>query len=373
MEDVLFYDLRAVNARHEREFVDALERVNRTGRYLLGAEATRFEGEFAVAVGCAHAVAVGSGLDALRLVLESWITLGRLRPGDEVVVPGNSFVASALAVTQAGLIPRLADVARATRNLDAATLPAAVTPRTRAVMFVHLYGSTAGVEGIRQACASTDLLLIEDAAQAHGARTASGAAGAIGDAGAFSFYPGKNLGALADAGCVVTNDRHLAERVRVLANYGSHEKYVHEFAGTNSRMDEFNAAALSVRLRHLERDNEIRRAIAARYVAGIQNPLITLPSMPENPMSHVWHQFVVECDHRPSLLTHLASRKVGCLIHYPVAIHRQPPYVDAAVAAGGLPQVEALCAHVLSLPISPVMPDGDVERVIAAMNEYRGA
>ncbi len=370
MTRVPFLDLAGINGRFEREFIAAQSHVMRSGWFLHGDETRAFEDEFATWNGVRHCVGVANGYDALRLTLRAWMSLGRLESGDEVVVPANSFIASALAVTDAGLGVRFADVEPRTHNVSVASMAAAITPRTRVVMPVHLYGQLADIEHIRRLCLEQHLLLLEDAAQAHGARLGSAAAGSFGDAGVFSFYPAKNLGALGDAGCVVTGDRGLAERVRMLGNYGSAEKYEHAYRGVNSRIDELQAAFLRIKLKRLDRDNSRRREIALRYCAELAHPLVGTPVPPSEPSAHVWHLFVITTPHRDRLVRHLESSGIGTMIHYPRAIHRQTAYADVATQAGSLPVVERMQDEVLSLPISPILSDDDVGRVVAAVNRW---
>jgi dTDP-4-amino-4,6-dideoxygalactose transaminase len=369
---VPFLDVAGINARFRQPFAEAQARVLETGWFLRGTETQAFESEFAAWTGASHCVLVGNGYDALRLTLRAWISLGRLRPGDEVIVPANSFIASALAVDDAGLTVNLADVDANTFNLSAASVASAATPRTRAVMAVHLYGQLTDIDGIRAVCRERGLLLLEDAAQAHGARRSTGGAGTFGDAGAFSFYPAKNLGALGDAGCVVTDDADLAQRVRVLGNYGAATKYQHDLRGMNSRTDELQAAFLRVKLPLVDDDNERRRQISLRYRCAISNPLVVTPQSPADPSAHVWHLFVVKTAHRASLVEHLGQAAIETMVHYPKAIHRQPAYGDRFVGIEPLPVSEGLQDQVLSLPISPVMTDDQVDAVVEAVNGWRG-
>ncbi len=368
---VPFIDLARINARFQAELADAFARVSQSGRYLFGRETEAFEREFAAWNGSSHCVAVANGLDALRLTLRAWISLGRIAPGDEVVVPANSFIASALAVTESGLRLRLADVSPDTFNLTVESLTPALTERTRAVMPVHLYGQLADIERIRAVCHARGLLLLEDAAQAHGARAVSVNAGGFGHAGGFSFYPVKNLGALSDAGCIVTEDPELAERVRVLGNYGASRKYEHDFCGSNSRIDELQAAILSIKLKVLHHDNARRQKIARRYHEGLRHPLVRVPAEPSNPESHVWHLFVATTPHRASLARHLEAAHVETMIHYPRVIHQQVAYLGQMDSVDA-PVAERLQHEVLSLPISQVMDDSQVDYVIEAVNRWPG-
>lgn len=367
---VSFLDLRSVNARFASEYRQALDEVLASGRVLYGEQSMQFADEFATWNESPFCVPLANGLDALRLTLEAWLSLGRLQLGDEVIVPANSFVASALAVSESGLELVLADVDPETSCLSAATVAAALTPRTRVVMPVHLYGQVCSMDAIRALCAQNGILILEDAAQAHGASDRGIRAGNFGEAGAFSFYPSKNLGALGDAGCMVTRDRALADRVRSLGSYGSSEKYRHDYRGSNSRIDELQAAFLRIKLRALDRDNNVRRAIASRYTTAIEHPMIMLPHRPTDPAAHVWHLFVVRTAYRENLIAHLADHEIETMIHYPCAIHRQLAYRDAFDRVI-LPAAERLQDEVLSLPMSPVMTDDEVSHVISTINEWR--
>jgi dTDP-4-amino-4,6-dideoxygalactose transaminase len=367
--NVSFNDLRRVNARFA--IGDTIARVLRSGYYLYGAEVEAFEREFAEYVGTTHCVALANGLDALRLCLRAWISLGRLALGDEVLVPANSFFASALAATESGLSVRFIDVSPVTFNVTAETVGAVITDRSRALIPVHLYGQLADIERIQSLCRTANILMLEDSAQAHGARAASGCAGAFGDAGAFSFYPTKNLGALGDAGCIVTNDGALAARVRALANYGSSRKNHHEFFGANSRMDEIQAAILRLKLGTLDGDNDRRRAIARRYREAIRNPLVDVPAESAHSRAHVWHIFAVTTTFRESLSLYLAGRDIQTSVHYPCAIHQQPAYLSP-FDRPSVPISERLQHEVLSLPISPAMKSEEVDYVIETVNAWPG-
>ena len=366
---VPFINLRAVNARWNVR--GAVSDVLDSGIYLHGRETVAFEKEFASYTRNAHCVTLANGLDALRITLLAWISLGRLDRGDEVLVPANSFVASALAITQAGLEPRFMDVNPLTFNSSLENVQAAITRRTRAVMIVHLFGQLSEIEAIHQFCKAKGLLLLEDAAQAHGARLPSGAcAGALGDATGFSFYPTKNLGALGDAGCMVTNERDLAERVRTIANYGAPRKYFHEYLGTNSRMDELQAAVLRLKLPFLDRDNERRREIARRYTERISDAFIATPATPSFAAAHVWHIYAIVVEARDSLMHHLQGKGIQTSVHYPCAIHKHPAYF--AHRDQSAPMSERLQHQILSLPISPVMQDSEVDYVIDCLNAWQG-
>jgi len=368
---VPFLDVQRINSRFQREFDDALCRVSRSGRYLFGVETEAFEREFAAWNGSAHCITLANGLDALRLTLRAWISLDRLAPGDEVVVPANSFIASALSVTESDLRLRFADISPDTFNVTVDTVSKVLGQHTRAIMPVHLYGQCADIEQIRSLCAEKDLLLLEDAAQAHGARVGSRNTGTFGDAAGFSFYPAKNLGAMGDGGCVTTDDSVLAERVRMLGNYGATRKYVHDFRGSNSRIDELQAACLRIKLRHLDDDNARRREVAGRYCSEIVHSLVTVPTLPSDANSHVWHLFVVKTPHRSSLVQHLEAQGIETLIHYPSVIHQQLAYFGCVYGASA-PVAEHLQHQVLSLPISPVLESDQVDHVIDAVNRWPG-
>ena len=365
--EVPFLDLGEVNARHAGELKAAAARVIDSGRYVLGDELAAFEREFAGWCGVRHAVGVGNGLDALALVLRAYRQLGALADGDEVIVPGNTFIASFLAISENRLIPVPVEPDAATFNLDPARAEAAIGPRTRAIMAVHLYGQLADMAALQVLARQHGLLLIEDAAQAHGALRDGRRAGAFGDAAAFSFFPAKNLGALGDGGAVVTGDDALAQRITALRNYGSDLKYRHLFQGPNSRLDEMQAAMLRVKLKYLDADVAWRRRVAQRYRDGIRHPLIRLPQVARGE-AHAWHLFVLRCARRDALQRHLHAHGVQTQVHYPVPAHRQPAY--PSLRDFRLPLTERLCREVLSLPLGPTLRDDAVERVIEACNAF---
>lgn len=360
-----FLDLKAVNLAQREELVAAFERVLDSGWYVMGQELHGFEAEYAGYCGAAHCVGVGNGLEALVLALRA---LG-VGPGDEVIVPANTFIATWLAASHCGAVPVPVEPDAATGNLDAARIEAALSPRTRAVMPVHLYGQPADLDPILAVARRHGLKVLEDAAQAHGARYKGRRLGAHGDAVAWSFYPGKNLGALGDGGAVTTNDAALAERLRILRNYGSQVKYHHEVIGTNSRLDELQAALLRVKLRSLDAGNRRRAAVAARYLDGLSGlPGLALPAVA--PFAEpVWHLFVVRHARRDALAQHLTAAGIGTVIHYPVAPHLQPAYAPLGHARGTLPIAERLQDQVLSLPIGPTQTLEQTDTVIAAVRD----
>ena len=365
--DVPFLDVRAINARHADELKAAAARVIDSGWYVMGEELAAFEREFAAYCGVPHAVGVGNGLDALSLILRGYKQLGALGEGDEVIVPGNTFIASFLAISENRLVPVPVEPDPLSFNLDPASVEAAIGPRTRAIMAVHLYGQLADMPALAALARRHQLLLIEDAAQAHGAASDGRKAGAFGDAAAFSFFPTKNLGALGDGGAVVTADARLAQRVAALRNYGSEVKYRHLFQGVNSRLDELQAALLRVKLRHLDEDVAWRRRVARRYRDGIRHAQIRLPQVAHEEQ-HAWHLFVLRCPHRDALQRHLLAHGIHSQVHYPVPPHRQPAY--PALHDLRLPLTERLHDEVLSLPMGPTLGTDAVERVIAACNAF---
>lgn len=366
---VPFLDLKAVNAQYEGDLAAAAQRVIQSGWYIHGTEHAAFEKEFAAWNGSQNAIGVANGLDALTLTLRAWKQMGALREGDEVLVPANTYIASILAITENRLRPVLVEPDPETFNLGIGNLQKAMSGRTRAVLVVHLYGRLAPMPEITAFARERGLKVLEDCAQAHGAAVGGRKAGSFGDAGAFSFYPGKNLGALGDGGAVTTDDPELTEMLCAIRNYGSHKKYHNLYQGPNSRLDELQAALLRVKLRHLDGENEIRRKIAYQYENRIINPDILLPQIPETPQEHVWHLFVVRTKGRERLQSHLGNLGIQTFIHYPIAPHRQECY--AGLGAGSLPLTEEIHQTVLSLPMSPVMPQSHADAVVQAVNSFR--
>jgi dTDP-4-amino-4,6-dideoxygalactose transaminase len=367
--NIPFLDLQAQYAAHRAELDAAVAAVLRRGDFVLGEELSAFEHEFAAYAGCAHAVGVASGLDAIELALRA-LDIG---PGDEVITAANSFIASALGISKTGALPVLVDVDPRTRNLDPAAAAEAVTDRTRVILPVHLYGMPADMDAVRDLAAARDLRVVEDAAQAHGARWHGRAIGSMGDLAAFSFYPGKNLGAYGDGGAVTTNAAEWAERVRRLRNYGSVVKYHHDELGGNSRLDTLQAAVLRVKLRHLDGWNEARRRIATRYNEGLCGVGdLGLPWTP-NGVEPVFHLYVITTAYRERLMRHLQERGVATLIHYPVPIHLQPAYAALGWTRGAFPVTERLAVESLSLPIYPELSDEQMAHVIEAVRAFYGA
>jgi dTDP-4-amino-4,6-dideoxygalactose transaminase len=358
-----FLDLKSINLRQRKEFHVALDRVLDSGWVVLGEETAAFEREFAAYCGTAHAVGVGNGLEALHLVLRAW----GVGSGDEVIVPSNTYIATWLAVTYTGAVPVPVEPDEVSCNIDPLTIETAITPRTRAIVPVHLYGQPARMQAIMRIACARGIRVLEDAAQAHGAKCAGRRVGSLGHAAAFSFYPGKNLGALGDAGAVTTDDGNLAHRLRALRNYGSQVKYHNELVGYNSRLDELQAAFLRAKLPALDADNARRAEIAARYNAGLWAvPGLTLPRTSEG-CEPVWHLYVVRHPQRDALARRLLDSGIGSMIHYPIPPHAQPAYRSLAITPGSLPIAERLHAQVLSLPMGPTMSDTEVDAVIEAV------
>lgn len=364
---ISFLDLKKLNSVYAEQLREACARVIDSGWFIGGQELANFERSFAEYCGVEHCVGVANGLDALTLTLRAWKEMGRLKEGDEVIVPANTYIASVLAITENRLKPVLVEPDPQTFNLSAEGVQAALTDKTRAVVAVHLYGQMADMKGIMALADQHDLLVLEDAAQSHGASIDGRRAGSWGHAAGFSFYPGKNLGALGDAGALATHDEALAKMVRGLGNYGSYRKYENEFQGVNSRLDEIQAAMLSVKLVHLDREIVARRKVATAYLEGIDNPGVRLPHL-NAPEQHVWHLFVVRCERREELQRHLHDSGVQTLIHYPIPPHKQQAY--SAFGNLSLPLTEAIHREVLSLPISPVMSEDEVQAVVRAVNAF---
>lgn len=367
MEEIKFLDLRKVTALHEADIRQAVLRTMDSGWYVLGQECSRFEASYARYVGSRHCVGTANGLDALTLIYRAYMEMGLMAPGDEVIVPANTYIASILAISENGLRPVLVEPDAATLEIDDKLVEAAVTERTRSVMIVHLYGRCAYTERIGELCRRHGLLLVEDNAQAHGCRYGERLTGSLGHAAGHSFYPGKNLGALGDGGCVTTDDEQLAQTVRALANYGSERKYVFRYKGRNSRLDELQAAVLSAKLPYLDQDNERRRHVADIYYRHISNELVRLPA-PAQRMENVFHLFPVFSSRRDELQQWLRANGVETLIHYPIPPHHQQCYSEWAQLS--LPVTEQLHREELSLPMSPVLTDDEALRVSELVNNF---
>ena len=361
---IKFLDLKKINERFRGELDAAAKRMLDSGWYLLGKEIERFEADFAAYCGVKHCIGCANGLDALKLIIKAY----GFGPGDEIVAPANTYIASILAISDNGCTPVLVEPKWETRLIDEDLIEAAITSRTKAIFVVHLYGRAMNMTKIWAIAKKRGLKVIEDSAQAHGAMFDGRRVGNLGDASGFSFYPGKNLGCLGDGGAVTTNDDELATKVRALRNYGSDVKYDFPYQGTNSRLDEIQAAWICVKSPHLDDDNQRRREIAARYCAEIKNPLIELTQCP-NDESMVWHVFAVTCPRRDELQKYLADKEIQTVIHYPIPPHKQPCY--AGWNDRSYPITERIHRKILSLPISPVLTDDEVETVIHVVNDFR--
>lgn len=365
---IKFLDLKAVTAMHADEISAAVQRVVNSGWYLQGNENKAFAEEYARYIGTRYCVGCGNGLDALTLILRAYKEMGRLHDGDEVIVPANTYIATILAITENDLTPVLVEPRIDTFQIDDNLIERAITSRTRAIMIVHLYGLCAYTERINEICHNHNLLLIEDNAQAHGCRYNGKRTGSLGNAAAHSFYPGKNLGALGDGGAVTTDDEELANIVGALGNYGSERKYVFQYKGRNSRLDEIQAAVLRVKLKYLDADNALRRSIAMQYIEHIDNPLLTLPST-DYCHSSVHHIFPVLCSERERLQQHLLNQGIQTMIHYPIPPHRQQCYADMGLLS--LPITERIHSEELSLPLNPTLQQEEIERIIEAANSFK--
>jgi dTDP-4-amino-4,6-dideoxygalactose transaminase len=365
--NIPFLDLKATNAVYRDALIQAASRVIDSGWYILGKEVQAFEQEFASYCGTKYCVGVGNGLDALTLTLRAWKELGKLKAGDEVIVPANTYIATILAVTENRLAPVLVEPDESTYNISPDLARKAVTSKTKVILPVHLYGRLAEMPDILGIAEKYNLLVLEDAAQAHGASLEGRRAGNWGHAAGFSFYPGKNLGALGDAGAITTNDEELAQIVRALGNYGSHKKYENLYQGVNSRLDEMQAALLRVKLENLDQETSARRKVARLYLEQIDNPEIVLPRW-EKEEQHVFHLFVIRCKKRDKFQEYLRQHGVQTLIHYPVPPHKQRAFSEWNVKQFMI--TECIHKEVLSLPISPVMEESDAVRVAALINRY---
>ena len=365
---IKFLDLQKVTQLHATEISEAVQRVVNSGWYLQGAEVKRFEEDYARYTGAPHCVGVANGLDALIWIYRAYIELGVMQPGDEVIVPANTYIASILALTENGLVPVLVEPRLDTFELDDCLIESRITSRTRSILLVHLYGRCAYTDEIGRLCKKYNLKLVEDNAQAHGCCFTDGRrTGSLGDAAGHSFYPGKNLGALGDGGAVTCHDKVVADTIRALANYGSQRKYVFKYTGRNSRLDEIQAAVLDVKLKYLDEDNEHRKTIAKIYNEGITNPRIILPTHLDD-KQNVYHIYPVLCEQRDSLQTYLEQYGVQTIIHYPIPPHKQACYKQWNLLS--LPITEQIHQQELSLPMSPVLTQEEAQEVVRIINAY---
>lgn len=365
---IKFLDLQKINLLYQEEIEKKLIDVFRSGWYLLGEEIKKFEENLSQYIGVKHAIGCANGLDALRLIFRAYIELGVMKKGDEVIVPANTYIASILALSDNGLIPVLVEPDPNTYNLDISKIEEAITPKTKAILIVHLQGRIVFSDQLKNLAKQNQLKIVEDNAQAIGASWKNIKSGNLGDAAGFSFYPGKNLGALGDAGAVTTNDNELAKTIRAIANYGSNQKYVNIYKGLNSRLDEIQAGVLDVKLKYIDQENQARRIIAKQFIAEINNPKIILPENPIDENEHVWHVFVIRCQERDKLQDYLTEKGIQTIIHYPIPPHQQEAYKELNHLK--FPITEQLHKEVLSLPISSVLTKDEVIAIINAVNQF---
>lgn len=365
--NVKFLDLQKITAKYSDRMHEAVLRVVDSGWYLQGHENERFEENYAKYIGSKYAIGCANGLDALIWIFRAYIEMGVMQPGDEVIVPANTYIATILAITENGLKPVLVEPKISNYQIDDTLIEQSITPRTKAICIVHLYGQCAYTDKIGELCQKYNLKLVEDNAQAHGCLYAGRKTGSLGDAAGHSFYPGKNLGAFGDAGGVTTDDDELATIVRALANYGSHKKYVFKYAGRNSRLDEIQAAILDVKLSNLDEDVAIRQGVAKRYCSEISNPRIILPEITDW-KAHAFHLFPIRCEQRDELQQFLLKNGIQTIIHYPIAPHQQECYKE--MNRMSLPITEKIHKEELSLPISPVITQEEISYVIEVINRF---
>jgi dTDP-4-amino-4,6-dideoxygalactose transaminase len=363
-----FLDLKTINLKYEVDFKAAFDNVLQSGWYILGEQVMQFEKEFATYCGVKHAIGVANGLDALILIIEGYKELGIFSVGDEIIVPSNTYIASILAISKAGLIPVLVEPCIGTYLIDCTKIEEKLSEKTVAILPVHLYGQLCDMDAINTIAKKYNLKVIEDSAQSHGAIQNGKRSGNLGDASGFSFYPGKNLGALGDGGAVTTNDNELAKTIRALGNYGSNQKYINIYQGLNSRLDEIQAAVLNIKLKYIDVENQKRKDIAKRYLSEIKNDKIILPQIVNDKNGHVWHLFVIRCAERDKLQQYLTYNEVQTLIHYPIPPHKQAAYKEWNQLS--FPITEQIHQEVLSLPISPVMEGVEIEFVIEKINKF---
>lgn len=366
MTKVPYLDLRKIHSEIKEELDAAYSQVMEREWFIGGEADKQFEREFAAYCGAGECVGCGNGLDAIRLILLAY----GIGVGDEVIVPANTFIATVLAITYVGATPVFVDADMATYNINIDKIEEKITNRTRAIIVVHLYGRAVDVSAVRELADKYSLKIIEDAAQAHGAAVRGKRTGSLGDAAAFSFYPGKNLGALGDAGAVVTNDRELADKVRAYGNYGSFEKYKHIYQGCNSRLDELQAAFLSVKLKYLEKWNDERRRIAKLYTEKIDNPKILLPQVPKDIREHVFHVYPVLVEERAEFVAYLKKQGIAVNVHYPTPVMEQKAYEEYYTYSKNYPVTKRICEQEVSFPLYPGMTEEQIEWMIVCLNRY---
>lgn len=361
-------DLQHITAEHLKEYEDAIDRVVRSGWFLQGQETVSFEKEYANYIGTEYCIGVANGLDALKLILRGYKELGILNDGDEIIVPANTYIATIIAITENNLKPVLVEPTWENLEINTSKIESAITPLTKGIMTVHLYGRIAYDNTMKELCDKYNLLLLEDCAQSHGCEWEGIKTGALGNAAAHSFYPGKNLGAFGDAGAVTTNDKNLADIIRALANYGSQKKYIFKYTGLNSRISEIDAAILKTKLRYLNEDNRKRQQLATYYYENISNSLITLPKR-LNDSNNVYHIFPIFCEERDRLQEYLTNNGVQTMIHYPIPPHKQECYKQWNSLS--LPITEKIHRQELSIPINQVITNNEAEKIVSLLNSFR--
>ncbi|BEG97955.1 DegT/DnrJ/EryC1/StrS family aminotransferase [Bacteroides sedimenti] len=365
---IKFLDLEKITAQYSDEIHDAVKRVVDSGLYLQGRENEAFESNYSAYIGTKYTIGVANGLDALIWIFRAYIEMGVMKPGDEIIVPANTFIASILAISENGLVPVLVEPNIITYQIDEDLIEAAITPKTRGILIVHLYGQCAYTDKIGVICRKHSLKLVEDNAQSHGCKFKGRKTGSLGDAAGHSFYPGKILGALGDAGAVTTDDKELAEVIRALANYGSIKKYVFRYTGRNSRLDEIQAAVLNVKLKYLDKEVQLRKDVAAYYIDNIKNKQVILPQV-DNWEAHVFHLFTVRCEKRDELQNYLTEKGIQTVIHYPIPPHKQECYKKWNNFSFSV--TEKIHQEELSLPISPVMTKEEIQEVVTIINQMK--
>jgi dTDP-4-amino-4,6-dideoxygalactose transaminase len=363
-----FLDLKKINLEYENELIEASTKVLKSGWYINGKNVENFEESLAKYIGVRNVIGVGNGLDALRIILRSYMEMGIFKEGDEILVPANTFIATVLAITDNNLIPIFIDADISTYNLDFNLIERHISKKTKAIIVVHLYGNVCWDDSIKLFSEKYNLKIIEDNAQAIGAIYNNKKTGSLGDAAGFSFYPGKNLGAIGDAGAIGTNDDKLASVARALGNYGSNKKYIHEYKGYNSRLDEIQAAFLNVKLKYLDKSNKIRQNIACYFINNIKNKNIILPQISKFNERHVWHLFVIRSSSRDHLQEYLNEQGIQTLIHYPIPIWKQNAYKN--ISHFNLLISEKLHSEILSLPISPILNQDEIDKIVNTLNNY---
>jgi dTDP-4-amino-4,6-dideoxygalactose transaminase len=362
-----FLNLKEINSAYQSELKQACARVIDSGWYIMGHELNSFEDEFAEYCGSKYAIGVANGLDALTLTLRAWKVMGKLKDGDEVIVPANTYIASILAISENNLTPVMVEPDINTYNVSVEGIRGALSPRTKVILPVHLYGQISPMADIMQLAKDHELLVLEDCAQAHGAMLNGKKCGSWGDAGAFSFYPGKNLGALGDAGAITTDDKELSQVISAIRNYGSHEKYKNNYKGVNSRLDEIQAAMLRVKLKHLDEETACRLSVAKRYLDEIKNDKVKLPLL-SSEGSHVFHLFVLMVDNQEKFSNYMAEKQISTMIHYPIPPHKQNAYIEYSSVS--LPLTESIHEKIISIPMAPNLSEGEVVKIIEAINSY---